>query len=259
MQRISNRQINEYLHGKRQIAVAVQVFVLVAEWLLWGLVWLFPAKATVRLGTALLLDLLLLSPLRAGCALFFETLIADREAAQWLLLFRYYRHSYEKALGWRALVWCHRLLYNALFQLPALVLLSIGRTLAERATASDALWGMTCSILGGLLVIAATVGTEILLLRWQALPYLLSYRGRLRDAVSLARRATRRHTTELILPVIHHGIGVLAILLSLPLPYASARYRIEQAAIIRRLVTQIPQENVMYDLQRQKNCGKMDR
>ena len=257
---VARKKAKEYLHGQWHTAIAVQVSVFTAEAaLLTAALWL-PGSALFVTSTALLIDVLMLSPLKAGRAFFFETLTADSEAATLSLLFRYYRYGYEKTVGWRLFVWGNRLLWSVLLYLPALLLFAFSRILGENTpTQAETLVSLICFAVGVLLTVTAGIVIEIILLRLQPIPYLLSHTGKLRSAVSLSYRITKGRTGVLTLLCLDHIGGAFLSLLILPWPYTSSLFHTAKAATVRRFLAQIPEENATHVLQRRKKYDKMSR
>ena len=236
----SRKTANRYLHGHWKTALLVQIFPLLWELCLWFVAYFLPIRPEVSLLMALLLDLLLVSPLKAGRAFFFETLTVDADAASWTLLFRYYRCRYLRAVGWRLIVWCLRLLWSALFCLPAMVLLSAGRSLAvEGAAQRDILLSLVLSILGLLLLIAGLAAAEIRLFRYLPVPYLLSRPGGLGEAFSLSRRITSGQSNTLALLYLDYAGWFFACLFILPAAYASTVFQTARAVTVHRFLRQI--------------------
>ena len=257
---VSREKAKQYLHGHWHTAVAVQVSVFAAEAaLLTAALWL-PGSDIFVTGGALLIDILMLSPLKAGRALFFETLTADGDAATLPLLFRYYRYGYERTVGWRLFIWGQRLLWSVLLYLPALFLFACSRVLGENnPTQAETLLSLICFVIGVFVSVATWIVIEIILLRSLPIPYLLSHTGGLRGAVALSRRITKGRTGLLTLLHLDHFGGAIASLFLLPWPFASALFHTAKAATVRRFLAQIPEENAAHVLQRRKKYDKISR
>ncbi len=257
---VERASAKQYLHGHWHNAIAVQVSVFTAEALLLTAALWLPGPDLFVVGCSLLIDVLMLSPLKAGRAFFFETLVADADAATLSLLFRYYRYGYERTVGWRLLLWGLRLLWSVILYLPALFLFACSRVLGEGTpTQAETLFALICFTFGVLLTVAAFVTVEIVLLRLQPVPYLLSHTGGLRGAVSLARRITKKRVGTLTLLYLDHVGGKFAGLFIVPWPYTSALFHTARAATVRRFLRQIPKENATHVLQRRKKCDRMGR
>ncbi len=249
-----------HLRGRWVIAVSVQIVVAAAGVLLLSVAWWLPGSDIVITALSLLLDLLLLSPLKVGRALFFETLAADGEAATIALMFRYYRFRYGQALGWRLFVWSQRVLWSAVLYLPSLFLFACSRTLGEvSVTQAETLLATVCFTFGVFLTVITVITVEIILLKLQPIPYLLAHTNGLRSAVRLSKRITKRRRGLLIFLYLDHLWLAAASLLILPWPYTSAVFQTAKAATVRRFLTQIPQENASHVLQRRKKYDRMGR
>lgn len=225
---------------------------------MWILPLWLPGSVSLNTLCALCVDLLLVSPLKAGRAFFFETLTADSEAARLSLLWRYYRHGYGRTVGWRLLLWGCRAVGWALLSLPAMVLFVYsGRLVVGVPTYTDTLLSLTLFALGLLLLVMALAAVEVLLFRLAAVPYLLSHTGGLRGAVALSRRLMRGRIGTMTLVYLDYAGWLLACVAIVPWFYASSLFHTARAAAIRAFLRQIPAQNVRDDLQRRKNYGRM--
>lgn len=240
--------------------MAVQVIVLLSEVILLTAAWWLPGSDIAVTACALLIDLLIISPLKAGRAFFFETLTADGDAARVSLLFRYYRHGYERTVGWRLLLWASRLIWGAVLCLPAFLLFAYSGVLAEGApTVQDRILSMALFGFGLLLLVTALIVVEIILFRLVPIPYLLSHPGGLRGALSLSRQMMHGRVSTLTLLYLDHAGWLLACLLVFPCVYTSVLFHTARAATIRQFLRQIRPENAANLLQRRKKYGRMGR
>lgn len=245
----------ETLHQKKAAVAAAQGLVTAGELLLWGASLCGGASPAV-LCCAVLCDWLLFSPLKAGRALFFETLTADAEAATVPLLFRYYRHGYGKAVGWRAYVWGQRLLWSAMCSVPTLALFSFANRQAVMAvTRDEQLTAQAVTVLSLLLTAGALLAVNIRLLRFSLVPYLLSYPHGLAGALATSRCLTVGQLNRLI---------QLHILYFVRLPLrpwigVSVRFQVAKAMAVRCLLREKPEKNFLHVLQHQKKCGRIGR
>ncbi len=165
---------------------------------LWTGGWLYGA---VLLG-ALLLDWLLVSPIRAGQALYYLRLAETRgeglppdvdkaatreilpsappapseEKPSYLLVFSFFRQGYGRALRWRLGLFCRRLGWGTLCYAPA-ALIGGYRELLRRGGSHTPLADMTmllCTFLGLAALIAGFIILEMLMLRYLPAQYLLA-------------------------------------------------------------------------------------
>ncbi len=257
---VTRAKARSYLQGRWYEAIAVQGILLVPELILLLLGWWLKGAYWLPLFCALLIDVLMISPLKAGRAFFFETLTADSSAASVRLLFRYYRHGYERTIGWRLLLWGWRVILNTLLCLPALFLFAYSHLLAENAvTRSDNILSMAMLGCGLLMLLIGLVITELLLCRLVAVPYLLSHTGSLREAVSLSRRITKGRIGVLVSLYLDHAGWLFALPLFFPWFYTSSIFQTARAATLRRFLQQIPKENTACVLQHQKKYGRIGR
>lgn len=250
----SKAEARRLLRGHWKPAVSVQLTVPFAEAAVFSTVWWLPGDTVAVTVWALLADLLLLSPIKAGRAFFFETLVADGDAAQWRLLFRYCRHGYGRTVTWRLLLWCERLLLIGALSPPALVLFVFSKRLE-----SETLLSLTLFWLGLLLLVSALIAAEILLFRRAIVPYFLSYPGGLRGAREAARVCLQKRHGTLLRLYLDYAFPMLFTPLILPWVYASVLFQTARASTVREFLRQKPSENGAHLLQRRKKCGRMDR
>ncbi len=255
---LTRKRAASILRGHKRTAAAVQGIVLCAEGILWLLPLWLPGSAALNTVLVLVLDLLLVSPLKAGRAFFFETLTADSEAARLSLLWRYYRHGYGRTVGWRVLLWGCRAVGWSLFLIPALVLFVYsGRLVSGVPTYTDTLLSLTLFGLGLLLAVTALAAVEVILLRLVAVPYLLSHTGGLRGAVALSRRLMQGRIGTMTLVYLDYAGWMLACVAVLPWFYASSLFHTARVAAIHAFLRQIPAQNTRDVLQRRKKYGKI--
>ncbi len=246
-------------HKNRTAVLLVQGSIAAGELLLWGTCFFLTFSPTV-LFCMLLVDWLLFSPLKAGRALFFETLVADSEAATIPLLFRYYRHGYEKTIGWRAYLWGERLLWSTFGCAPTLFLFSYGKwRLTHALTRDEQFASQAVIVLSVLLTAGILLAVEIHLLRLSFVPYLLSYPNGLAGAITTSRRLSKGHLNALIQLHISYAAQLLACLLVLPWLGISVRFHIAKASALHRLLQGNPAKNSFHVLQHQKKCGRIGR
>ena len=234
---VSKREARRLLRGHWRAALGVQVTVPLVEGLVLSTAWWMPGDRVAATVWALLADLLLVSPLKAGRAFFFETLAADGDAVRYPLLLRYCRHGYGRTVGWRLMMWCERLLWLGTFSPPALVLFVFSKRLA-----SETLLSLTLFWLGLTLLTAAVIAAELLLFRRAIVPYFLSYPGGLRGARAAARDCLRgRHGTLLWL-YLDYAFPMLFTPLILPWLYASTVFQTARAATVREFLRHFPRK-----------------
>ncbi len=251
---------HEYLRGHWTDAATVQILVFLCEILLILFAFVLPGNTVVNTVCVLTVDLLMVSPLKAGRALFFETLVADGDAAQISLIWRYYRHGYERTIGWRILVWGYRLMGNAVCSVPAFVLFALSGVLVNNApTYTDRIFSMTLFGFGLLLSVCAVVITEILLMRLLFVPYLFAHTGTLREAVALSRILARNRMNTIVSLYLDHTVWVFTFPLVAPWFFTSAVFQTARAATVRRFLRENPVKNPACDLQRRKKYGRIGR
>lgn len=248
------------LDGVWKEAMAVQVLVALADLFLFTAVWWLPGPTVAVTACVLLIDLLMISPLKAGRALYFK-LLADGKAVSPALLLRYYHGGYAAAVGWRALLWGERLLWGALCCFPALAVFSCSDMLgSDTPTRREAVLSMALFALGLLLLLLGLLMVEVLLFRRLPIPYLLSSQPRgLRGAIRSANAITQGRLGNWVYFYLDHAGGLLLCVLLFPWVYTSTVFQTAKAATVLQFLRQKPAKNAPYRLQHQKKCGRMGR
>ena len=96
---------------------------MLGEWLIVGIeIGFFVLSFYVPIALVLTADWLILSPLKIGRALLYDTFVCDQSAVSVRLLFRYYRFGYGKTLCWRLLLWVRFFFISALLSFPLFLL-----------------------------------------------------------------------------------------------------------------------------------------
>ncbi len=253
---ISRSQAAVYLQGHWRQAIFVQIICLCAELLLIAAegvsVYHFPNTPFFPLF--LLTDLLLLSPLKAGRAFFYETLVTDGSGAELKLLFRFYRYGYSRSIGWRLGLWIRRAGLHILLCSPSSFFLYISRT-AER-TGSET-FAMISFVLSLTFLVIALIAAEILLFRYIPASYLLTQVISARHALSLSKRLSKGYTAKWTLLYLDYAGWSFSFALLLPFFYVSPLFHTARAATAKRLFSEISPQIREQLLQRGKNHGRI--
>ncbi len=245
-----------YLREKWKTAIFVQLLCIFAEVILIvaeGICFYrFAEIPAFPLG--LLFDLLLLSPLKAGRALFYETLVTDSNKATLKLLFWFYKHAYAGSVGWRLQLWLYRIGWHSLFSVPSALFLYISRAAEQSGSETLAMIAFVFSIV--FLVIAFTI-TEILLFQYIPAVYLLSKVISSRHAFSLSKRLSKGCTNKWTLLYLDYAGWSLSFFLLIPFFYVSLLFHTARAATVKRLFSDISPQIHQQLLQRGKNHGRI--
>lgn len=252
----SRSQAATFLKGKWKTAILVQCLCIGAEILLIvteGIcLYCFPAIPIFPIGV--LVDLLLLSPLKAGRALLYETVVSDGDKASTKLLFRFFSHGYTRSIGWRLELWLRRIGWHILFSVPSALFLFISRAAEQRGRETLAMIAFIFSLL--FLVIAFLV-TEILLFRYIPAVYLLSKVASSRHALLLSKRLSKGYTNNWTLLYLDYAGWSFSFLLLFPFFYVSPLFHTARAATVKRLFSEISPQIHQQLLQRGKNHGRI--
>ncbi len=253
---INRKSAAAYLRGKWKLAIFVQLLCISAEMVLiategFGIT---RVHAMPLLPLGLLADLLLLSPLKAGRGLFYETVVTNKEDSSLSLLFRFYKHGYVHSVTWRIRLWLRRIGWHVILSLPSALFLYISRTVEKNGSETLAMIAFIFSLL---FLVVAFIVTEILLFRYIPAVYLLSKGIPSREALLLSKRLSKGYTNHWALLYLDYAGWSLAFLLLIPFFYVSPLFHVARAATAKRSFSDISPQNYQQLLQRGKNRGRI--
>ncbi len=181
-----------------------------------------------HIGVALLCDLLLLSPLYAGKALFYSTLSQDSENATVKLLFRYYRFGYGKAVSWRTQLW----LRGSQTTLLCSVFIALLALVREQFNNQPIVW-LSLSLLYRFTIFASVIVVCLVVLYWRPCVHLLPYVENASQAFSAYKRVYRDNPNAVWDPYRYLFCRLPFLLLVLPLFYLLPQLHLRQSENIR--------------------------
>lgn len=218
------------------------------------------------LGIALLTDLLLISPLRAGQAVYYRLiadpgppplhpvsevtdgsgthLVAGAEpdpAAQTVptrIIWRFYRIKwYGKAIRWRLSLWGLRAFWSVIFFAPAALTLGYGDWLRRGSgdTAFTEITILFSAIFGLFALIAGFIAVELVMLRYMPTGYLLAEQPTVRAAVRESRRLMKGRVGEIAWLYLGFSGWLFACFAFLPYFYVSPLFLTARAGAVHRL------------------------
>ncbi len=253
---VNRSQAAVYLQGRWTTAVLVQVICLCAELLLIvaeGMC-LYRFPDIPFLPISLVADLLLLSPLKAGRAFFYETLVTDGGGAKVKLLFQFYRYGYPRSIGWRLGLWIRRTALHIVLCVPSAIFLYISRV-AEQAGSET--FAMISFVLSLVFLVIALTAAEILLFRYIPAAYLLTQVVSAKHALSLSKRLSKGYTSKWTLLYLDYAGWCFSMIVLVPFFYVSPLFHTARAATAKRLFSGISPQIRQQLLQRRKNHGKI--
>ena len=202
----------------------------------------------------LLADLFLLSPLKAGRAFFYETLVSDSSSAQVKSLFRFYRYGYFRSIGWRLRLWVLRTRMHILLCVPSASFLYISRVAEQNGSDTFAMISFALSL--AFLVMAFMVA-EIMLFRYIPAVYLLTQVTSSKHAFSLSKKLCKGCTGKWALLYLDYAGWCFSFPLLLPFFYVSPLFHTARAATAKRLFSGIPNRICQQHLQHGKKHGRI--
>ncbi len=183
-------------------------------------------------------DLLLLSPLKAGRALFYNGIVKQKTVVRFSRLFYFFKTGYRRSVRWRLRLWLTRYGYWLLGLLPCSALLFWNRFLQSYPVLS-AISLLLAVVLG----VFAVVFTEIRLLRYLAAVYLLPYTLPFKEVFTLSKTIFEKQLNRWVNFYLSYGYLIL-----FPPVFYTAR-----AATVYAMM----QEFAKQPLQHWKNHGKI--
>ncbi|MBO5928852.1 MAG: hypothetical protein J6Q42_02415 [Clostridia bacterium] len=250
---IRREEIHRLLQSHRKTAVAVESFLVLVK-LLGIFLWVsIVGNATIWQNAVLCvvllwLDLLLISPLKAGKARFYYRIAKGDDTVSFSLLFYYFNHRYRKCISWRLSIWLKRYGYWLLAFLPCSALLFWYRYLQNNPALSSA-----ALFLGIVLGVLALLLVEIRLLRYMPAIYWLSCPLSLKRTLSVSVTLSAHRLNHLVGFYASYGWWVLFLPFIVPYFYISPLFQTARAATVDKMIL----EFLKQPLQHWKNHGKI--
>lgn len=253
---VSRSQATQYLRGHRKPAILIQVictcaeiFVMIAEG-----VCLFQFPKIPLFPLVLLLDLLLLSPLKVGRALFYETLVTYKQEAKIILLFRYFHDGYARSIHWRLHLWIRRFGWQIVLCIPSAFFLYISKTAEQIGSETFLMIAFAFSLL---FLLISLIITEILMFRYIPAMYLLSKVKSANHALLVARRISKGETGNWTALYLDYAGWSFSFIFILPFFYVSPVFYTARAIAYKQLFSGILPKNHEEHLQHKGNHGRI--
>lgn len=214
---------------EKRPALIGELIIIATELLLIALSW---QKRLYGIVFVILLDLVFLSPLKAGRALFYDTLVFDRKSTNFRLFFRYYRYGYRKTVCWRFLLWTRIAAWGIFFSVLPCALGLFRNQIPEEnallATAVNLLFYFVFTICLTLLI--------LIMISYSPTSFLLLYADSANKAFKLKRLIFHRKLSSLLQAHWNLLKRLPFLLFILPTPYLLMDFRTEQAREIRKQI-----------------------
>ncbi len=221
------------------MAVAAECFVSAAEIVLIFL------SFQIHILFVLVADLLLLSPLKIGRALLYDTIVSDPSSVSLGLLFRYYRSRYFKTVLWRISLWKRVSLTALLISLPSFLVLLYQRYITDTGLQN------TASFLHVVLLVGGVVFLVCAILYHTPSAFLVIYTRNTRSIMYLQKKVFG-NTFTLLSPSYGYLLKRLPFFLFC-IPYGLAKLRIQQAFLIREKIEGFLTKEMSPNLERFEN------
>lgn len=183
-----------------------------------------------------ILDLLILSPLKLGRSVFYWEMIHSLRSQPGGYGRQYFKGKrYRQALHWRLQLWGRRLGWSLLLWTPSMALLWVGEWMRLDSLRKGVV-DLTCVaflFLGMLAFVTGCVAVEILMLRYHAAAYGIGRGLSVRESFRFSTTVMKGHIERLLRLYARYGAGLLSCVLALPALYVMPLLRTEQAQLVR--------------------------
>ena len=250
-----------WLKGHWCIAVSSELLIVVAEAFLivFGAV-MAKKQSLPVLPVVLAVDILLLSPLKAGRTFLYDTIATGSTHVRIRLLFRYYTHGFVGAILWRIGYWARYGSLCTLFALPGAALMTLRSIHVDRGLIlEDDLLHIALTFAAYILLIIGFLSAWIFSVRYDASAFFLPYRNRTRALFADSAKTSKGKTEPLLGIRFRYVRWAPLFVFVAPYFYASAIYHMEQAIAIRGWIGRFPENKLSQALQHEKNHGMIQR
>ena len=185
-------------------------------------------RSLVNVVCVLLLDLLILSPLKVGRALWYDTACTDPTGASLALFFRFFRFQYFKTILWRLQLWSRMLCWTVVYAF-SLFLVRYVKTFFEAYGTALVL----CDLVGHLLYVIAPIYLLYRYCYYRSACRLLLYTPTVREAFRQSKRLFEQSPELLIDPCLKLIKRLPLFLLFFPIAYVVSSFNLQQAKNVR--------------------------
>ncbi len=199
------------------------------------------------------IDLLVLSPLKAGRAYCYTKHINGRSDVRAHDLFHFFSYGYPKSVIWRSRLWIVRIFWSVILFLPSAFLLTVSLSAEERLQTTVSVIAFALSLI---LFIFALIFTEIVLFRYIPVVYCLSELT-VREAFKVGKRCSRRFTGQWVLFHLDFAASALSFMAVFPYLFVMPLFHIARAATVQKLFHEKTDEIHAQHLKQPKNHGRI--
>ena len=185
----------------------------------------------------LAIDLLLLSPLKVGRALWYDTACAEPQKIGFSLFFWYYRHRYFRAVYWRVQLWGRMLFRAVVYAWPITALNAVSAVYSGNETV--VFW---CGMFQRLLLFFAVMMIVLCFIRYRTAAVFLLYVTHVDDAFWYSSKFFKRKQELAWQPYVQLWKQIPLFLLIVPLFHGCFTFHCQTAQNIRTFVTEIQKE-----------------
>ncbi len=253
---VTRQDTKNLLKGNQAQAILIQAILLVSECTVFGVQAVLLYKLSNPVAALLLggtLDLLLLSPLKAGRARYYQNLIPPQQSAQLSDLVFFFQYRYERTIFWRIRVWVTRILWSAVFCLPSAVVFTVCRLAEIRGLSTVA---TIAFILAIILFVFALILTEIRMFRYISVVFCLSECS-VRKAFQEGVKCSKKFYGQWTLFHLEYAASALVFWLAIPYFFATPIFHAARAATSLKLLRKNSTDIGEQHLKRRRNHGKI--
>ncbi len=255
---MGNKRVRFHLKGNWGQAVlaeggilCVQILLTLAEWgIMLGLgvrigsaMFLYPSTdirpvlaRMVIMIVLVVLDLLILSPLKLGRSVFYWQMVNSVRPVEGSRTRYFEGRLYGQAIHWRLRLWGWRLLWSLLLWLPAIALLGVGEWLRLDSLRRGAM-DFTCVVfllMGIIAFLGGWLVAEMVMMRYRPAAYGIGQGMKVKEAFRWAVTVTKGRTESILWLYLRYALGLLSCLFGLPALYVMPLFQTEQAWLIRK-------------------------
>lgn len=253
--KIVRRRAKELLKGTRHKALGIQLFITTTQLLVIGAEYAFflrlPNVVTILL--IFTLDLLLISPLKAGRNLYYYSLVTQN-TDNFRLFFHFFGDQYQKSIAWRLRLWTLRLLLNVILCVPCSYLLYLSQRTERYGNNTISLIALAFFVV---LMVFAFLITELLLLRYLPAGYLLTKVNTAKEAFRMAKQISKGNLQTILYIYLSFVGWCFLFPFILPFFYVEPLFQIECALLMADLISKNSKLFYPQHLKRHGNHGKI--
>ncbi len=243
------------LKGHRHTTFGIQLLINTTQFLVIVAEYIFFLRLPNALTLFLIfaLDLLLISPLKAGKHVYYYSLVTQNQS-NFRRLFHFFGAEYQKSIAWRLRLWTRRLLYNSIFCIPCSFFLYFSQQAERYGNYTISLIALAFFVI---LMVFAFLITEILLLRYLPASYLLTTTDAAKQAFQITKQISKGNLQNFLHLYLSFVGWCFLFPLVVPFFYIEPLFQIQRAILMAELISKNSRLFCQQHLKRLRNHGKI--